>query len=60
MKWFKKLRRQSALGLLESALSAVERHYVFPLDAYEDAFRCSCGQVFKSASGFARCPNAHE
>lgn len=36
--------------------STVERvHTTKPLDAYENVFRCSCGEVFRS-TGYAYCP----
>lgn len=31
-------------------------HYVTPVDSYEGVFRCACGEVFESDSGFAVCP----
>lgn len=34
----------------------VEKHYVVPLDAYEDGFKCTCGRVFRVEVGFAICP----
>jgi hypothetical protein len=32
-------------------------HVVKPLDAHEDTWRCSCGTIFISETGFAICPN---
>jgi hypothetical protein len=31
-------------------------HKVFPVDSYEDTFKCECGEVFRSSSGYAICP----
>jgi hypothetical protein len=31
-------------------------HTARPLDGHDDLFRCSCGEVFASSSGFALCP----
>lgn len=33
-------------------------HRVAPLDAYPDSWRCSCGEIFRSESGFSVCPDA--
>ena len=33
-------------------------HQAAPLDAYPDLFICSCGLTFRSADGYAVCPNA--
>lgn len=35
-----------------------EVHRPVPLDAYENAWRCSCGEVFVSEAGWAVCPLA--
>lgn len=32
-------------------------HTVKPLDAHDGTWRCSCGEVFISDTGFARCPH---
>jgi hypothetical protein len=33
-------------------------HRVRPLDGHDDTWRCACGEVFVSESGFAICPRA--
>src|SRR5690242_12431596 len=33
-------------------------HHVAPLDAYDDSFWCTCGNTFRSSSGWAICPKA--
>lgn len=34
-------------------------HKVKPLDAHDDLWKCSCGETFSSAHGFAVCPQAN-
>jgi hypothetical protein len=42
--------------LTRLAGTTMAAHKVFPLDAHEDTWRCSCGTVFASPAGPAICP----
>ena len=34
------------------------KHIAMPLDAYPDSWRCICGEIFRSDSGWAVCPHS--